>query len=46
MKRMMISLAVVILAVAVTQADEGMWTFDNFPKDVVANARSGPSNEP
>ena len=33
---MMISLAVVILAVAVTPADEGMWTFDNFPKDVVA----------
>jgi V8-like Glu-specific endopeptidase len=36
MKRLAASLAALALCVAVAAADEGMWTFDNFPKDEVA----------
>jgi V8-like Glu-specific endopeptidase len=31
---MILTLAVVILSISVTPADEGMWTFDHFPKDI------------
>jgi V8-like Glu-specific endopeptidase len=36
MKRILLALGVVMLTVGVILADEGMWTFDHFPKDVVA----------
>jgi V8-like Glu-specific endopeptidase len=36
MKRIAVALAVVALCVAAVMADEGMWTFDNFPKGDVA----------
>jgi hypothetical protein len=36
MKRLAGSIAVIALCVAAAAADEGMWTFDNFPKDEVA----------
>ncbi len=35
MKRLMLALAVVTLSITAAPADEGMWTFDNFPKDIV-----------
>jgi V8-like Glu-specific endopeptidase len=35
MKRILLALALVVLAISVTPADEGMWTFDHFPKDIV-----------
>jgi V8-like Glu-specific endopeptidase len=36
MQRLTLALAVVALSATVPFADEGMWTFDNFPKDAVA----------
>lgn len=36
MKRLAVVLAVAALSAAAAIADEGMWTFDNFPKDIVA----------
>ena len=36
MNRLFLALAVVAFAGAGTTADEGMWTFDNFPKEDVA----------
>ena len=36
MKRLTLALCLVTLAASVTPADEGMWTFDNVPKDLVA----------
>ncbi len=36
MQRLTLALAVVVLSATVPFADEGMWTFDNIPKDAVA----------
>jgi V8-like Glu-specific endopeptidase len=36
MTRVLIALSIAALCVGIATADEGMWTFDHFPRDVVA----------
>ena len=36
MKRLPLVLALIALGLTSTAADEGMWTFDNVPKDAIA----------